>query len=169
MKGSSHMVGGLITGVFLASVIKCSPIQNGEIVALTTIAARLPDVDLPTSSMGRKTWLISNPINKLFGHRGFIHSPLFVFALGYLLKTLNCPNLILYSFIFGCTNHLFLDYFTQGGIPLFYPLSKKRYRLSKKKSGGKFEKIRCLILTTIYCCFVYFFIKAFILNSFYLF
>ena len=49
----------------------------------------------------------------------------------------------------GVLSHLLLDSFTIGGLPWFYPFSKKKFSLGKIKTNSKLEDILCGILTCI--------------------
>ncbi|MFC0524252.1 metal-dependent hydrolase [Pontibacillus salicampi] len=63
------------------------------------------------------------------GHRKFTHSIAFVALMGaysYLLHTyLDIPLFYLTGFMTGIVSHLFGDFLTKMGIPLFYPISRK--------------------------------------------
>ena len=49
----------------------------------------------------------------------------------------------------GILSHLLLDSFTIGGLPWFYPLSKKKFSLAKIKTNSRGEDMLCGILTFI--------------------
>ncbi|STI17542.1 putative membrane-bound metal-dependent hydrolase [Escherichia coli] len=52
-----------------------------HIVPSAILTCLLPDIDHPKSFLGQRLKWISKPIARAFGHRGFTHSLLAVFAL----------------------------------------------------------------------------------------
>ncbi|KOA19605.1 inner membrane protein [Clostridium homopropionicum DSM 5847] len=91
-------------------------------------------------------------------HRnGLTHSlaglGLFTLVCGYLDKKYNIPG-IEYYFMIGYGTHLLCDMITRRGVPLFYPLINKKYRLpwtynANSKWGSAFEDL-LIILGIIY-------------------
>lgn len=161
MKGRNHLICGTVTGCCLmASTILSGEADygvTGMAVAATMVGSLFPDIDSRTSKLGSKMKITSTIANKLFGHRGFLHSPLFVLvALGILSIVFTKAeikeySLIYYGFIIGMINHLFCDMLTKGGIPLFYPLSKWKFSILPMKSGSKWEFIPLFITCIIIC------------------
>lgn len=94
----------------------------------------------------------------LSSHRnGLTHSlsglALFTIVTSYLGKKYNIPS-IEYYFMIGYGTHLLCDMATKRGIPLFYPLISKKYRLpwtynANSKTGSAFEDF-LIILGIIY-------------------
>lgn len=149
MTGKKHFVYGICNAISLCVIAKpTNLILGGGLFLTAAFGSLLPDIDSQTSLISNTNKLISYVCNKIFGHRGFLHSPACVLLL-WLLGTLiikqfpehHYLTLLLQAFLFGYTGHLFLDMLTKGGIPFFYPLSKKKVRLSKCKTGGKGEII----------------------------
>lgn len=123
-------------------------------MVLTLIGASLPDIDHPSSFIGRKLSFISKPISIFFGHRGITHS--FVPpALSILFAGVNNePYLWL---VFGYLMHLVGDFLTDSGIPLLWPLSTKRFKfilVTKTNSIG--EPI--LVIMFLVACFTWIYI-----------
>lgn len=96
-------------------------------------------------------------------HRSFSHSIFASIIIYFLLKQIeiiyNISNLSFFGTI-GYTSHLLLgDLFTKSGIPLFYPISDKKYSLGYFRVGSFFSNaleilivvllIGSIILTTI--------------------
>lgn len=50
----------------------------------------------------------------------------------------------------GELSHLFLDYLTKGGIPLFYPFSKRKFSLNLTVTGSKLETLIRSILIAVF-------------------
>ena len=168
MTGKTHMLIGTCTGIITALTIGT---DNAAIfcgtIASTVIGSLIPDIDNPKSTFGSKTFFTSNIINKMFGHRGITHAPiiLLIFSVG-LLFVLNSFHMesyipILYGYTIGYISHLLLDALTKAGIPLFYPISKKRFHLLNIKSGGIAERlivvgIILLLITVIFFAILHF-------------
>ena len=97
-----------------------------------------PDIDNPTSHMGRLSYPVSKWISnigaltgkEMMHHRGILHDlGLYLLALGlcYFYFQPLC------GFFLGCVSHTFLDLFNPAGVPVF----GRHLRLAKIKSGSK--------------------------------
>lgn len=147
MTGKTHLSFGLATGVASAALLEPnSTILGLGVIGCTVLGSLIPDIDQSSSKLGKKVKPISKITNKMFGHRGFIHSPACLF-ITYLIVTmlLNYYNLetykvLLIGYVIGYAGHLFLDMLTKGGIPLLYPFNRKKIHLTNVKTGGKGEK-----------------------------
>lgn len=78
-------------------------------------------------------------------HRKLSHSLLAIFIISFILKQIellsNISNLAFFGTI-GYASHLFLgDLFTKSGIPIFYPLSEKKFSLGFLRVGGFLSNI----------------------------
>ena len=143
IRGITHLTVGTAAGI--ATAIACHPnntIVSACVVGATMIGSLYPDIDNSKSMLGRKIKPISYVVNKLFGHRGFIHTPFNLLCL--MLLTMfpmflsnNYEALpIAIGFAVGFASHLFLDSITKGGISFLYPFAKKRFNLTTIKTGG---------------------------------
>ena len=74
MTGRSHVFFGVGTGIVAAAL---SPAISMLHIPLVGLASLLPDIDSTSSRMGRNVKLIG----KIFGHRGFFHTPAFLLLL----------------------------------------------------------------------------------------
>ena len=153
------MISGIVTGGGIcASLIANGNTNYGIVIGTgmaTVFGSLLPDIDSRTSKLGKKFRITSKIVSKLFGHRGFLHSPLFIILLFLLINGILSKNginqtfyYLNYGLAFGCLNHLFCDMLTKGGIPLFYPFQKIKFSILPMKSGSKYEIVP-LILTCI--------------------
>nr|VUD22457.1 membrane protein [Salmonella sp. NCTC 7297] len=93
----------------------------------------LPDIDHPKSFLGQRLKWVSKPIARAFGHRGFTHSLLAVFALlaTFYLKvpdTWIIPADALQGMVLGYLSHIVADMLTPAGVPLLWPC-RWRFRL----------------------------------------
>ncbi|MGL5313684.1 MAG: metal-dependent hydrolase [Peptostreptococcaceae bacterium] len=78
-------------------------------------------------------------------HRSFSHSIFAIIVIFFLLKQIeliyNISNLSFFGTI-SYASHIFLgDLFTKSGIPLFYPLSDKKFSLGFFKVGSFFSNM----------------------------
>lgn len=103
-----------IFGMAIASLV-FRGFRSYEYIVLTGIFAVISDLD---SVIGLK-------------HRGFTHSLSFAFAVSLVLYAASPEGyeLVWISGAIGILSHIFLDSFTRGGVPLYHPLSKRRYSL----------------------------------------
>ena len=101
-------------GMALASLIFRS-FRSYEYILMTGVFAVISDLD---SVLGLK-------------HRGITHSLSFAFLVSLMLYAASPEGyeLAWLSAAIGILSHLFLDSLTRGGVPLYHPLSKKRYSL----------------------------------------
>lgn len=139
MRGTTHKIGGISAGLITLSLVGNFSIETVLIATTAGIVGSLvPDIDEPNSIVGKKVKLLSRPVKAIFGHRGIIHTPIFLLGLAYLLSFLRAYipgeyewmfNLAFWCFIAGYVSHLLLDMFTPQGIMLFFPLSSLRVRI----------------------------------------
>lgn len=132
MQYGTHILGGILSGVLI------NPTPQG--ILISTVGSLFPDIDHPDSFIGKRIKILSVPISKVFKHRTVTHSPLIWGLLeGINLITINNENLT--YFICGVFSHIILDMLNSSGVPVFYPISKKRTNLAKIKLGGIGEKL----------------------------
>ena len=86
-------------------------------------------------------------------HRSFSHSIFAIIVIYFLLKQIeiiyNISNLSFFGTI-GYASHLFLgDLFTKSGIPLFYPISNKKYSLVYFRVGSFFNNALEILIVVI--------------------
>lgn len=91
-------------------------------MALAGMSALLPDVDLPTSRVGRTFFFLSVPLERRFGHRTITHS----FVGLSIVALLASPLLLFWPFYFWCVlggvwSHIWFDMFNVRGVDLFWP------------------------------------------------
>lgn len=129
MTGKTHLLAGAsVAGaqaIFWTSVATdpIGPVQLGAVTFLCLLGSMLPDMDLPTSTVGQKLGVVSRAVNKVFGHRGFFHSLVFC-ALPVLAAMAWAPWLIWAGMAVSCgiASHVLLDLFNKAGEQIFWPL-----------------------------------------------
>lgn len=129
MTGTTHLFFGIST----AFIDICTSSHTEAFLFGSIIGSLLPDIDTPNSIVGASVPAISQWLNTTFGHRKAIHSPFVLLLLCIAARYSESMA----GLAFGYAGHLFLDLFNRGGIPLFYPLSKKNFHLSKMRYNSK--------------------------------
>lgn len=121
------------------------------------LGALLPDIDHPSSIPGRLLRILSLPISKLCGHRGFTHS-----LIAWLLLSITCyqwlavqwpiPSDLLQAFLLGYISHLIADMLTPSGVPFLWPLPIRFcFPILRSKSNKRAERFIAIALTV--CAF----------------
>jgi inner membrane protein len=126
---------------------------------LAILFSFMPDIDIPTSRVGRPLFWLSVPLEKRFGHRTITHSLIGVSC----LAVLALPLYLLYPLCFwavlgGYWSHIQIDMANIRGVDLFWPSpvrvvmpGKIKYRL---EVGSKAEMIvLCSLL--VFCVGLY--------------
>lgn len=146
MKGETHALGGVCTGLVYAAIMEAPISLALAVIGVSTAGSLFPDIDTRTSKVGSKVKHLSSFINRVFGHRTLFHAPLLYVTVSALLGEF-LPDFQVYwtAFFLGVMSHLLLDMLNPKGIPLLYPYPKK-YRLARMKCGGKGEKVICAML-----------------------
>lgn len=158
MNATTHAVFGV------AALAGCSLLAGGEpplyAYPAAVVAAWLPDVDNPRSTLGNGLSRRKNPILnaairpvswalraasftlfRTVGHRTLTHSLLGVALFALIVSPLAPLVPWLYgALLAGCASHLFADAFNKPGVPLLWPLGW-RFRLlpGGMRSGGAAE------------------------------
>lgn len=136
---------------FAAACALLAGAESRTVIALCAGGALLPDIDHPQSAIGRVFFFLSYPLNKFFGHRGFIHSLVLWMpfaALGWLWQPLAWLAL-------GAISHVVIDSWNLSGVRMLYPLTEKTFVLAAKNyrigtaSRGEFILMFVLIFITL--------------------
>ena len=117
------------------------------------IGSFFPDIDEPNSYIGKKLPFFSKLLRKIgLKHRTLTHSiffPLILFLIIAFIPDLD--TFFVRGFIIGIILHIIGDTITVSGVPILYPISKKRYFLLPSflrfKVGSMAENIIIFILT----------------------
>ena len=152
MNKLTHETVGVTSAVALTALYgsNISVLGNNIImpIALTTVAlgSVLPDIDLQSSTLGRKHKIIS----RMFTHRGFTHTlviPLLLCGSLYSLQfyTSGAAQMLTasltFGLLFGWVFHIFADLFNGKGVPLLWPLFPKKIHVANVVTGKKSEVI----------------------------
>lgn len=166
MRGPTHALAGATTaGLFL---VGHWPHQYPLLVlsAVSGFAALLPDLDNSESTIENIRVAGVRPlkvpawfIDKMFKHRGFLHSLLAVAMLTFILLGFlpQLPHEIDIAIILGYLSHLVTDSLTPEGIPWIYPVDWRGTLLPKFlciRTGSFMETIFFVGLVVVYIVFL---------------
>ncbi|MFB3079206.1 MAG: metal-dependent hydrolase, partial [Lysobacterales bacterium] len=162
MTSSSHLASSAF--FYLAATALLESAINIEGLAVTAAGSLLPDIDTPTSSIGRPFFPLARWINQKMGHRTVTHSLLgmaifavLVLGAAWILSqwTGKGPALMHYGWllILGYGSHILVDTLNKTGVELFWPCKlrcvffyNEHYRIASAGSGDYWFMTVCLIL-----------------------
>lgn len=146
MKYKAHSATGFAVGSILAYYGDASFLEGTLLVGSAGLGSLLPDIDHRGSWIGRRLKVVSKIVGFRTSHRGATHAPLVTIlfaAFMYGLVALWSPAVALYGavgLLGGMWSHIALDALTKGGVPLLFPLTKKKFRIASFRTGGALEK-----------------------------
>lgn len=114
---------------FVFSAFLCSMFtKNISFMLIPSVFALLPDIDHPSSLIGRIFFFISEPINKRFGHRTVTHSFFAVVVFAVVMLPVVFYNSLFYALsVLAFASHSIADMFNTTGVRFFYPVSDKEF------------------------------------------
>jgi inner membrane protein len=133
----SHIVASLCLGAAVAAHTSLS--FTASYTAGVVIGSLLPDIDEPKSYVGRRSMGMSNKVKEAFGHRGMTHS-LLVWGVIALVISWESPSLFAVGLVLGYLFHIFEDFLSVQGVPLFWPFTAKRFKIPIYRTGNFVEK-----------------------------
>ncbi|QDI90055.1 metal-dependent hydrolase [Salicibibacter halophilus] len=130
MKGGTHLVGALAAAATydMLAPETLPSIEGGWDAAIffsaSLLGGLLPDICHPQSKAGRRASVFSWLIRRIFGHRTFTHSLIFLVLIAVLTGMIpGTIGVMIQSGVFiGMASHYILDMLTSQGIKLFYPI-----------------------------------------------
>ncbi|MCD6547622.1 MAG: metal-dependent hydrolase [Nanoarchaeota archaeon] len=138
----SHIVIALAIAKFLGFSM------NYLNIFILALFAVLPDIDIPSSVIGRILFPISRYFYQRFGHRSLTHSlifMLFLCNLTFFWRSVWYLSLIAYS------SHLFADMLTYNGVMLLYPYKRFYVIFNGRLKTGGVAEIFIFSVLFIYC------------------
>ncbi len=146
MMASSHIIVGAATWTWLAARFGLPPLDPLGL-GLAVLGSLAPDIDHPKSTLGSRLKPISVPISLVFGHRGITHSLFAVAGCAWLFSESGVHAAYSAPFLVGYLTHLAGDLLSPAGLPLLYPLKRRRtFALPIIKTGGFSEQLVVVIL-----------------------
>jgi inner membrane protein len=166
MRGPTHALGGAATAAIFLAVpsLQTTPILLLSI--LGAFAALVPDLDNSESTLENLrvggVRIFKCPafiIDKMFKHRGYLHSLLALALLSFVLLGFlpMLPKDVVIVILLGYLSHIALDSLTPVGIPWLYPL-EHNFRLLPKilciTTGSIAEMAFFVVLVVLYAMFL---------------
>lgn len=156
MTAPTHITFGALCYFVTAAAMQW-PVTTGA-VATAALGSLLPDIDLPTSAVGRPLFPIARAINEQLGHRTLTHSIVGILLLVLILLPLFLlAPLIFWALLIGYFSHLLIDTKNKAGIELLYPaklrawfFKDERYRITV---GSREETILLAVLVVFTLAF----------------
>src|SRR3990170_1188215 len=120
MQAPTHAAFGLVFTILAGTVLGI--LLTPAVALFACLGALLPDIDTPTSLIGKACLPLSRLLERRFGHRTLTHSflGLALFTLPLLPLGLLDPQWPV-AFALGYLSHLLIDCANKSGTPLFYP------------------------------------------------
>ncbi|MDA2926571.1 metal-dependent hydrolase [Acidobacteria bacterium AH-259-G07] len=162
MTSSSHLASSALFYLGASALVE-SPLTI-EGLAITAVGALLPDIDTPTSSIGRPFYPVASWIDQKVGHRTLTHSLLgmtifasLVLGTAWVLSRWTAEGVRFahrgWSLVLGYGSHILVDTLNKTGVELFWP-SKLRcvffyndnWRITVAGKGDYWFMTVCLIL-----------------------
>jgi len=140
------------------------------IIIIVIAASLLPDIDHPSSMMGRAIKPVSLIIHETVGHRSLTHSIAAIAGFTIVVSTIvfkyDLKIIYIYACVLGYSSHILADMLNPTGVELLYP-NKKRYSILHKRGirvGSPGETILSLLLLggIIFSVFIQSPVRAFI-------
>ncbi len=152
MTAPTHTVFGVLTTAVVFSFTDSPLSRDYAALSGAVVGSLLPDVDSPTSAIGRLLPFISVPLEQRWGHRTVTHSFLALACVGVAaLPFLLLSWTIYVAILMGYLSHLIADCATKSGVPLFYPSltpcvlpADDRYRVHTGSLTGEGPIFLCL-------------------------
>ncbi|MGG0663228.1 metal-dependent hydrolase [Viridibacillus arvi] len=152
MTGNTHILGGITAGLAFAQISNYDPLI---LIGSSVVGALIPDICHSGSKIGRTFRITSKIVNKIFGHRSFTHSLLFLLLMSFVMNTYISNESITAGVLLGMVSHYILDMATKNGIKLFFPVKiTVRFPLTTR-TGSKVENIVATVLTIISVYFAF--------------
>lgn len=135
----SHVVVGVAAWTWAAPHLGLGSLSPAAI-ALATAGALLPDIDHPSSWVGRRLRVVSRPLATVTGHRGVTHSLVAVLACLVFLRWEGWTRAVIDPLVVGYLSHLAADLLTTSGLRLAWP-SRKRQAIGLCRTGSFAETV----------------------------
>jgi inner membrane protein len=131
----THLVTGIVLGLLFLRYTDYLEAQAASILLfflIVLVASLLPDIDSPSSAVGRRAWGLSWIVRLFAGHRKFFHAVWIPLAALFVFIRFEA---VAFGMLVGYCSHLLADSLTVEGIRPFYPA---RFRLRGFVETGGF-------------------------------
>jgi inner membrane protein len=147
MMAGSHVVVGLAAWSWAAPHLGL-PVLDPLALGSVAIGALLPDIDHPSSWVGRRLPMISRPLAAMLGHRGVTHSLIAVIACLVFLRWEGVRRTVIDPLVVGYLSHLAADLLTTSGLRLTWP-SPKRQAIGLCRTGSFAETVIVAVVAIV--------------------
>lgn len=137
MNIGNHVVGGFVCTSVFASLAGYNVLSSSVLISATLLGSVIPDIDHPSSTIGRVFKPVSSFLYNRYGHRTLTHSFLFLLlsyvllmTANYFLKVEGLPFVFCLALFF----HVVLDMMTISGVEFFYPFKKTVFVMPENPS-----------------------------------
>jgi inner membrane protein len=162
MTSSSHLAGAAVFYLVYCALTE-DPVSV-EGLAATAVGSLLPDIDTPTSSIGRPLFPLARRINEKLGHRTATHGLLGVLLFGLAAAGLEAlaratglldadGSRLAVCLTLGYLSHVLIDTLNKTGVELFWPsrlrcvfFLNERCRIASGGSGDYWFMVGALVL-----------------------
>ena len=143
MTGHTHAIAGAAAGALVAEILRLPVGLLPVAAALGALAALLPDVDEPGSTVNRRLPVIGPALGRSLRHRTVTHSLAALAGLTLLahLLLVHAAWTWLAVGAAGYGSHLFCDLLTPAGIDLFWPAGGRVRLGGYVRTGGWAEQM----------------------------
>ena len=142
MTGHTHAIAGAAAGALSAEFLRLPVGLLPVAAALGAVAALLPDVDEPGSTVNRRLPVIGPALGRSLRHRTVTHS--LAALAGLTLAAHLLLRHVVWSWLavgaVGYGSHLFCDLLTPAGIDLFWPVGRRVRLGGFVRTGGGVEE-----------------------------
>lgn len=148
----THLLGGAaLAAAAMTYVAPQTTLEVGLYYGMALVGALLPDLDHPNSWVSRKVGILNYPFRAL-GHRGATHSLLAVLIVFCVMGGVFGGSVATIGLTLGYLSHLLLDMLNPRGVPLFYPLTKDKYKIAKIRTGewGEYVVVGLLMISVLW-------------------
>lgn len=158
MMGKTHVAGGAMAWVVVAPFTGATWQEVVVGTAVAGVAGLGPDIDHPTTSLGRVIPWVSRPLSKVTKHRVHTHSIASVVAIWLVFGVIDPVMAAATSTGWG--SHIVLDAFTRQGVAWFWPLTREKtslffflpFRL-RPRTNGVSETVFAGIMSVTFMCY----------------
>ena len=156
--GKTHVAGGAMAWTVVAPLIGVTWKEVVVGAAVAGVAGLGPDIDHPSSSLGRVIPWISKPISKVTKHRVQTHSISSVLLIWAVFSVID--PVMASATASGWGSHIVLDGFTRQGVAWFWPLTREKtslffflpFRL-RPRTNGMSEVVFAGIMSVTFVCY----------------
>lgn len=155
--GKTHFYAGLCAGAAFAVWADLPLLDCAAAAAAGILGGLAPDLDHRKSKITQKTGMFGFVSSRMLKHRGVLHAPILYVVLAAVLfpciGVYPLTQAAVCGLLAGALSHLFLDALNPSGIPLLWPLLKKRISLLPIQTGGRIDRLigRLCLLGAAWC------------------